>query len=241
MPGSSASDPRVLARIDQLRGHVMLRRGPVADGYTLLAEAAEQVADLEPELAVVMLAESVHGAFYGGHTPAMVAAADRAAAIAAGTVSARAAFFAGMATRDGAGGGGDGEDGAAHARLAIAILEDSDELRDDPRLLTWATSGRCICARHVGRVLIDRAAEQARAQGAAGVLPTILQLLARDQATTDRWAAAEANYDEAIRLAEETGQRAELAAVLAGLAWLEARQGREDECRRHAAAGDRAV
>ncbi|HEX3330569.1 MAG TPA: LuxR C-terminal-related transcriptional regulator, partial [Gaiellales bacterium] len=60
-------------------------------------------------------------------------------------------------------------------------------------------------------------------------------MLARDQATTDRWADAEANLDEAIRLADETGQRTEFAAALAGLAWLQAREGREAECRANAA------
>ena len=66
-------------------------------------------------------------------------------------------------------------------------------------------------------------------------MPYLLHLLARDQATTDQWAAAQASYDEAIRLGRETGQRVEVAAALAGLAWLEARQGREAACREHAA------
>jgi DNA-binding CsgD family transcriptional regulator len=85
------------------------------------------------------------------------------------------------------------------------------------------------------RAVIERAFEGARRQSAVGTLPWLLHHLARDQATTDRWAAAEASYDEAIRLARETGQEAELAAALAGIALLEARQGREAECRRHAA------
>jgi DNA-binding CsgD family transcriptional regulator len=37
-----------------------------------------------------------------------------------------------------------------------------------------------------------------------------------------------ANYHEAIRLARETAQRTDLAAALAGLAWIEARQGNGD-------------
>jgi DNA-binding CsgD family transcriptional regulator len=86
-----------------------------------------------------------------------------------------------------------------------------------------------------GRAVIERAFEQARAQVAVGVLPSLLHMLARDQATTDQWPAAEASYDEAIRLAQETGQRVELGAALAGLAWLEARQGRETACRDHSA------
>ncbi len=86
-----------------------------------------------------------------------------------------------------------------------------------------------------GRGLINRAVDRARAEAAVGILPSLLHHVARDQATTDQWPAAEAGYDEAIRLAREIGQRTELTAALAGLAWLQARQGRETACREHAA------
>jgi DNA-binding CsgD family transcriptional regulator len=75
----------------------------------------------------------------------------------------------------------------------------------------------------------------ARARTAVGALPFVLNLIARDQATTDRWAMAEASYQEAIDLARESGQQTELTFGLAGLAWLQARRGREQECRRYAA------
>ena len=231
-----ASEPWIRAHIDRLRGHVALRRGPVAAGYALLSAAAEEVADTAPELAVIMLAESVHGAFYAGDTAAMVAGAERAAAIARTVASPRATFFASMAGAMAWVIHGDGERGAEQARLAISILERSDELRGDPGLIAWCALGTMFLREaEAGRVLVDRAAEQARTVGAVGMLPIILQHLARDQATTDRWAAAEANLDEAIRLAVETGQRCELAAATAGLAWLQARQGREEACRHHAA------
>ena len=63
----------------------------------------------------------------------------------------------------------------------------------------------------------------------------MLNLVARDQATTDRWAVAEATYREAIDLARESGQQTELVFGLAGLAWLQARRGRDRECRACAA------
>ena len=53
-----------------------------------------------------------------------------------------------------------------------------------------------------------------------GTLPYLLFHVARDEATTNQWVRAEATYDEAIRLARETGQDTELAMCLAGLAWL---------------------
>ena len=63
----------------------------------------------------------------------------------------------------------------------------------------------------------------------------MLNLIARDQAGTDRWAVAAATYREAIDLARESGQQTELTFGLAGLAWLQARRGRELECRADAA------
>ncbi len=230
------TDAGVLARLDQLRGHVLMRRGPVSAGYTLLAVAAERVAGDDPELAVEMLAESVGGAFYAGDTAAMASAAERAGDIVPAAASARARFFAEAATALASILGGGGERGARHARAAVAILEESDDLRDDPRLVTWATLAPMLLREaSAGRELMERTSGLARARGAVGALPSILHLLARDQATTDRWADAEANLDEAIRLAEETGQHTERAAALAGLAWLQARQGREGECRANAA------
>jgi DNA-binding CsgD family transcriptional regulator len=85
------------------------------------------------------------------------------------------------------------------------------------------------------RELLDHAQATARERAAVGVLPFLLFLIARDQATTDRWAVAEATYVEAIGLARESGQRTDLALGLAGLAWLLALRGREPECRAHAA------
>ena len=214
-----------------------MRRGPVMEAYPLVVSAAEEIAEQDPELAVVMLAEAVHGAFYSGETQAMVAAAERAVALADGQGSRRASFFAAMANGMALVADGRGEAGAAAVRGAVEILEQSDELRDDPRLLAWAAFGPMYLREaDAGRGLIDRAFERARAESAVGVLPNLLAFLARDQATTDQWAAAEASFDEAIRLARETGQRSELVVALAGLAQLE-RHGRatRPECREHAA------
>jgi hypothetical protein len=60
-----------------------------------------------------------------------------------------------------------------------------------------------------GRPLLEHALEEARARSALGALPFVLNLIARDPATTDRPAVAEATYREAIELARESGQRTE--------------------------------
>jgi DNA-binding CsgD family transcriptional regulator len=233
---SHASVPAIAARIGYLRGQVAMRCGPIMDGYPLIVAAAAQIAETDPELAVVMLAQAVHGCLYTGDTPGMIAAAERASALASRQDSRRASFFAAMARAMALVADGQGEAGAASAREAVVILEQSDELREDPELLVWAALGPLwLREADTGRALIERASERVRAQAALVSLPYILHLLGRDQATTDQWAAAEASYDEAIRLGQETGQHVEVAAALAGLAWLEARQGREANCREHAA------
>jgi DNA-binding CsgD family transcriptional regulator len=229
-------DPVLSARIDHLRGELAMRRGPVMEGYPLIVSAAERIAPIDPEGAVVMLAQAVHGSFYAGATRQMVAAAEKAAALARSLDSPRAAFFAAMAHAMALVADGKGEAGAAKARAAVDILEHAGELSVDPQLFAWVAFGPMYLREaEAGRHLLDRVADRARGQAAVGALPAILQHLARDEATTDQWPAAGASYDEAIRLARETGQRTELAASLAGLAWLEARQGREALCRQHAA------
>ncbi|HEY3759246.1 MAG TPA: AAA family ATPase [Solirubrobacteraceae bacterium] len=227
--------PAVAARIDHLRGQVVMRRGPVMVGYRLIVDAAERIAESDPELAVVMLAQAVHGCLYTGDAQAMIAAADRALALASSLGSRRATFFATMARGMALMVDGQGEHGAASARQAVTILEASEELREDSGTLGWAAFGPLLLREtQAGRGLLERAFERVRAQAALGALPNLLQLLARDQATTDQWRAAQTSYEEAIGLARETGQRVELAASLAGLAWLQARQGREVACREHA-------
>jgi DNA-binding CsgD family transcriptional regulator len=179
-----------------------------------------------------MFAEVVYAAFYAGDTAAMRAAADRAVEVAGDTPSFFASIAHGMAAVF------DGRGGSESIRTAVEALDASSELRDDPRLLVWAASGALwLREAEAGRALIERAAEVAREHSAIGVLSNVLHHLARDDWGAGRWRSAAADYDEAIRLARETGQRIDLAAALAGLAWLEARQGREAECRAHAAEG----
>ncbi len=135
------------ARIDHLAGLVAMRRGPVMDGYPLIVSAADTIAEDDPEQAVVMLAEAVHGCFYAGDTPAMLAAAARAVELAAVAGTRRARFFASMAQGIALVADGQGETGAAAVRSAVAIIEEHDELRDDPRLPFCRRSARCGCAR----------------------------------------------------------------------------------------------
>jgi DNA-binding CsgD family transcriptional regulator len=221
--------------IDQLRGHIAAWRGSIATAQEILLAAADRAAPIDPERAVEILAEVVAASGYAGDVATMRLAADRAASLLRPDADRRTVFLAllvqGMALIS----SGDGEPGAPAIRAAVEVLERSDELRGDPRLLAWAAVGPLYLREaEVGRALASRAEAEARRTSAVGVLPSVLCFVAMDQAATDRWAEAQAGFHEAISLARVTGQLTDLGMALARLAWLEARQGRSEQSRLHA-------
>ena len=230
-----ASDLDLGVAIEHLRGHIAVHRGPVTDGLRILLAAAGRAAPIDPDRAVVMLAEAAYASFSAGDAAAILVVADQVAALAPPEPNGRIAFFTlitkGMALIF----AGQGEPGAPAVRAAVDVLERSDELRDEPRLLAWAAMGSIwLREADTGRALLYRALDAARRRSAIGALPFMLYLVAADQAGTDRWAEAQAGYHEAIGLARETGQRCDLGMALAFSARLEARMGQSDQSRRHA-------
>ena len=225
----------VALSIEHLRGHIATRRGPIAGAHQILLAGADLAATVEPDRAVVMLAEAVNASFYSADPAGMREAAARIPSAVASSTSDLAAFFAAMAqgmTLIFDGNGGDA--GASMVRAAVALIVDSDALSDDPRLLAWAAMGPLwLREADAGRGLVARTLDLARRQSAVGVLPFLLSHVALDLVGADRWQEAEADFHEAIELARASEQHTDLASALAQLAWLEARQGRERECRTH--------
>jgi DNA-binding CsgD family transcriptional regulator len=228
-----AGDARTLIEVNRLAGHIATLRGPVMNGHAILTAAAAQA---DPESAVAMLAEAASACFYAGNPTEMLAVAEKARAGLSANSSVRARFLAAMALGMAQIFGGDAAAGTAAVHQAVTLAENSDELRDDPLLLPWlALAPLFLRQSRAGRSLLGLALQTARSRAAVGVLPSALNLIARDQATTDRWAVAESTYREAIDLARESGQQTEMAFGQAGLAWLHARRGREEEGRAAAA------
>jgi DNA-binding CsgD family transcriptional regulator/tetratricopeptide (TPR) repeat protein len=214
-----------------LRGHIALRRGPLHTAFELLLAAAE---DAPPRDAAVMLAEAAESAFYAADADAILECGARARALAADG-SSRTAFFGAIADGMADVVAGTGERGSAAIREAMRVLEESDELRGDPRLLVWAAIGLLFLREGAAaHDVVDAVVAAARRRAAVGVLPHLLTHVSIQDATTDRWVEAQAGFDEAIRLARETGQDVVRAAALARLAWLEARLGKDEACVRHA-------
>jgi DNA-binding CsgD family transcriptional regulator len=230
---ASASTPATLVEIDALAGYIATRRGPVMDGHAILTAAAGRA---EPELAVEMLAEAAFACFCAGNPVQMLAVAEQTRAALPTDPSPRARFLATMAAGIAWILGGDAAAGAESIHEAVRLAEDSAGLSEDLRLVPWLAMGPlCLREADAGRRLLEQVLQSVRARAAVGTLPFILNLIARDRGAVDHWAAAAATYQEAIDLARESGQQTELTFGLAGLAFLQARRGREQECRACAA------
>jgi hypothetical protein len=189
--------------IDQLAGEIAIRRGPVMRGHEILTAAAQRA---PPEQAVAMLAEAALACFSAGNPAEMLAVAEQAQARLPAAACARARFLAASAIGMARIFGGDAAAGAEALREAISLAEASAELHDDLRLLPWLAIGPIFLREAgTGRWLLEHALRTARARAAVGALPFVLDLIARDEATTDRWAVAEATYRESIELAERRG------------------------------------
>jgi DNA-binding CsgD family transcriptional regulator len=85
----------------------------------------------------------------------------------------------------------------------------------------------------VGVALMQRALRLGRESGALGVLPRVLAPAAWTEWRLGRYASGRMYGTEALRLARETGQEPGMA--LTALALIAGSQGRDEECRTHAA------
>ncbi len=171
------------------------------------------MSERDPDLAVTMLAEAVDACFFAGDARAMQRTAQRAGELLQAGASEQARFLAAITRGMALVFAGAGEDGIAAIREAVALAEDSPELREDVQLMPWLVMGPLwLREAEAGRTLLTAAIEGARARAELGVLPWLLDRVARSHAATDAWSTARVQYDEAIALARETGQEVELAA-----------------------------
>lgn len=229
---AGASPLRV--EIEALAGQIALEQGALEDGYRMVDSAASGLVAMDRVRAIHLLGRASLMGFGAGRLDNMLTTARRAlellqpgdpasAAIAAHTAVGCAAVLAAI-----------GDEGPRHLRAAEERLRQSD-LEADPLLALCAVSvGLFLREADAGRELLERAHSHARAQAPAAALPLVLFYLGRDLATTDRWSAARAHYEESLRLARDTAQHNWLAGALAGLSQLDALEGRAAELDQHA-------
>ncbi len=124
---------------------------------------------------------------------------------------------------------------------AEPLLRRYEPLLDDSEFLgrsyavVWPAAQALVWLEQHGKArdVFTRVIDQARAQEHSEP-PAVRPHGARGpRLRTGAWAQAYANASEAVRLADETEQPAALAFALAGLARIEAAQGRAEECEAH--------
>lgn len=234
----AGTTPRAIALLDEagglaepkaleLRGAIAARTGSLTEARDLSRTAARRTGDADE--GVLLLADAVNACFYLGDTTTGVALAHEIEDLLGRATTTRARGLGQMAAgvaRILANRGG-----ADQIRAAVELLGSSGLLHADRRRLSWLMIGPLFLRDASSGAELRRIVGEARAEAAVGTLPSLLFHVARDEATTNQWVRAEATYDEATRLARETGQETDLAMCLAGLAWLLARTGDEVRCR----------
>jgi DNA-binding CsgD family transcriptional regulator len=226
--------PDLLARAGRLRGTLAALTGSLPEAIEVLSSTAERVRDTRPELAVELWADGVKAGFFRADTAFLRRAVTALDALLPLVRSSRIAVVGELAS--GMARTLTGQAGSEQIRRAVDRLAESDLLRSDPLRADWLVLGP-LYLREEGRyrALVHEALEDTRTGAALGALGHLLFHVALDDAAGDRWSSAESEYHESIGLARESGQSTDVALALAGLAWLEARMGREDGCRAHAA------
>jgi DNA-binding CsgD family transcriptional regulator len=230
-------DPRLRAHIQELRGAVETRCGSLDDALATLMGAALAVEESDPDTAIRLYSDAIHVCFYlGTPAPAMnaCAAIDR---LEPHSVDPNARVLGTMASGMALVLAGAGSQGIERLRGSARSLVDPTDVSEGRFRHPLRTQGS-LWLRESGEVRdqVNEAIVRLRERAALGSLPHLLMMTARDSATADRWDDAEAGYLEAIRLAGETGQSTDFAVCTSGLAVLNARRGRAQECRENVAA-----
>jgi DNA-binding CsgD family transcriptional regulator len=227
----------VAAELRTLRAQLALRTGRTAEARELLRAQARR---LEPELpaaAAMLLLLSSLGAMALRDHRGWLADAERARAL-AGDVDLLAALAALSA-------------GAAHMTLPDVatgrklLVEGEQRLGDDlgmalslaPEIVALAAHGWLWIEEYErGVELLDRLIAAGRESASVGALPYPLAARAQGHLSLGRFASALADAEEAVALAEQTGQDPALVIALGMLATIRAWHGDEAEATAAAAA-----
>lgn len=227
-----ADDVAVRADGQLVRARVGIWNGELRSALGLLLAEAPLVEREDPGRAAAMLVEAAG---------AMTMAADVEGSIATARQAVAVAEEAGVAERR-----------AAAAFLAEALLlrgetEEAVEWRDKARAMvevgeplgvaeiTWPLTDLWLERYEEAGEWLERVLGQARQAGAFSLLPFPLAVQAHVDWWAGRWLSAHAGARESVRLAEETDQPNVVAWSAIIIANLAAAQGREADCRRHAA------
>ncbi|MFI0352989.1 AAA family ATPase [Actinomadura sp. 9N407] len=227
------ADPGRLGRADLLQGEIELFDGLPVMALWILQEAAEQLAEVDPPLALnALLQASAAADTTGDHhchrviVERAIRLAERSSPAESPLVELALEYFTGMAA-------------AAHHRHQEAagrlgrVLELADAM-DDGDVKTWAAAAAIVLGDdRRARELAARAVAGSRGREGAVMEPRALTLLAHCEVLLGRYPAAESTAREGLRLARAAGQRNQAIEQRAVLALLAAFRGDRDTALGH--------
>ena len=227
-----ADDARQRGELLHTRGTIEHFIGDAARAHRTLEEAAGILAELDPRQASLSLTEAVGSALFTGEVERAARLGERAEEIADprhldqqifASISRGASLF--MTGRP--------EEAVPFLRRALDAAR-GEVLEDDPRNLTWAALAGWWAGDGALMTIKARGAlEWGREHAALAVMPWAATLLGSGLIMTGRWREARAALEEGAEAGRLTEQEGHLSMVLSPLAWLDAAQGRADECRAH--------
>ena len=228
---------RAALELDHRRNRILARMGSAARAQAVLEAAADRWQEDNPGKAALMLADAVIPCLRNGRPRDACVLGRRAFALAERAESltrVRAGLMLGTALIF----TGEFEPGQRLVCEAADLPLPPGTLDFESRAYLGRSlrlAGQYERASAVFAELI----RDARAEGALGTMPYALARSADVELECGRWNSARELLRRAVALAQETGQGSDEGLALGTLAWLDAAQGREDDCRAHVmAAGD---
>ena len=224
---ADCDEPRLRADLLHLLGHIEHFGGPSMPAHDLLWDAARLVESIDPPKAAAILSDAFEAALYGGDAAAALEAARRARELAPSDHE-TADYLAELNLAEALFISGRSAEGVPMFERAVAILDESSELRSDPHLATRGAIALCWLERCAeARKLLHGAVATARQRGAVGVLPYALFMASWAARRTGAWQEAVANATEGVALARELGQETIAAECLFELTPIAAARGDE--------------
>jgi DNA-binding CsgD family transcriptional regulator len=223
-------DPAVRADGGRVLGVIELTCGAPADSSRILIDAADNVAESEPERAIYLLSLASGGAALARHRESVVAIAERAEGLRIMPTTTNRFLLARLAGLR-AHFTGDHDGAAAYFRTALGLADEIDAGVMPDRLGLLSPVGLFLCDDRSVLDLHRRVAAQAREDGMVALLTQALPWLALGDIWSGQWHAAATRLSEGLELAGATSQE-QIAAHLVGIqALLAGLRGDEERCR----------
>jgi DNA-binding CsgD family transcriptional regulator len=225
-----AEGPALRGGLLHTRGTIEHFVGDAARAHWTLEEAANLLAEVDPRQASLSLTEAVGSALFTGEVERAVELGERAVAI-ADAERLDQQVFASIPRGASLLLAGRPEEGLPFLERAAAAAR-GEALDEDPRNLTWAAlAGWWVGDGTLMAAKADGAVAWARGHAALAALPWAAMVHGLGLIMTGRWREARAALIEGVEAGRLTAQEGHLAMVLSQLAWLDAAQGRAEECR----------